>query len=228
MNRLSTRLYPSPSLVVSITALVVALGGAGYSATGGNFILGQANSASTQTALSASLNGRALQLTNTNAGGNAAALGLNVAAGHPPLSVNSAVKVANLNADKLDGLNSTQFPRTSVVSFNLAPGENSAPIALPANRPVFVMGVTTTLSEGSVGQATLLRVPSDFIAWTGLESYASGFSPSIAGGLDNVTGAHIVFLDYSHVVDIEVSGPDAIRIHNGSASQRAGNLTLIW
>ena len=56
-----TRRYPSPSLVVSITALVVALGGAGYSATGGNFILGQANKATTQTALSASLAGIALK-----------------------------------------------------------------------------------------------------------------------------------------------------------------------
>src|SRR4029079_7944250 len=103
-------------------ALIVSLGGVGYSATGGNFILGRSNSASTQTALSASLNGRALQLTNTNAGGNATALGLNVAAGHPPFAVNSPVRVANLNADKLDGLDSTQFPNRLVIPFNLAAG----------------------------------------------------------------------------------------------------------
>jgi hypothetical protein len=220
--------FPSPSLVVSMVAQVVALGSAGYSANGGNFILGQANSASTQTKLVAPFNGPAFRIDNLNTGASATGLKIVTNAARPPLVVNSAVKVANLNADKLDGLDSTQFPRTSVVSYNLAPGANSAPIALPANRPVFVMGVTTTLSEGSVGQATLLRVAGDFIAWTGLESYASGFPSSMAGGLDNVTGAHIVFLDYSHAVDIEVSGPDAIRIHNGSTAQRAGNVTLIW
>jgi hypothetical protein len=226
MNRLFTRLYPSPSFVVSITALVVALGSAGYSATGGNFILGQANSASTQTALSASLNGRALQLTNTNTGGSAAALGLNVAAGHPPLAVNSAVKVANLNADKLDGLDSTQFPRTSVVSFNLAPGADSAPIALPANRPVLVMGVTTTTGYQGVGQVTLLRAPGQFIEWTGLDS---PISSGIASGFSPAPGYHIVYIDFNHKVDIQVDSPDTLRVHNASPTYtHTGNLTLIW
>src|SRR4051812_1419311 len=41
--------YPSPSLVISLFALLVALGGAGIAATGGNFILGQSNSASSLT-----------------------------------------------------------------------------------------------------------------------------------------------------------------------------------
>src|SRR6185503_20229213 len=104
---------PSPSLCMSMLAVVLALGGAGYSATGGNFILGQTNTASTQTALTAALNGRALQITNNSAAANATALGLSVAAGPPQITVNSSVKVANLNADRLDGLDSTAFARSS-------------------------------------------------------------------------------------------------------------------
>ena len=42
---------PSPAIVISLLALFIALGGAGYSATGGNFILGRSNSASSQSAL---------------------------------------------------------------------------------------------------------------------------------------------------------------------------------
>ena len=76
---------PSPSMFVSITALVIALGGAGYSATGGNFILGQVNSADDRTILASPINDRALQVTNNDTGNGATALGLSVAAGRPPL-----------------------------------------------------------------------------------------------------------------------------------------------
>lgn len=43
----------SKSIIVSLTALVVALGGAGIAATGGNFILGRFNTATTPSSLSA-------------------------------------------------------------------------------------------------------------------------------------------------------------------------------
>ena len=42
---------PSPAFIVSIVALVIALGSAGYSANGGNFILGGTNTASRQSSL---------------------------------------------------------------------------------------------------------------------------------------------------------------------------------
>jgi hypothetical protein len=97
--------------VVSLIALFVALGGTTYAATGGNFILGKPNTASSQTSLTASPSfaGKALQLTNTNTGAGATALGLNVASGHAPFTVNSGTKVDKLNADKLDGIDSSGF-----------------------------------------------------------------------------------------------------------------------
>src|SRR5256885_6261996 len=52
--------------VVSLVALFVALGGTTYAATGGNFILGQANSASTPTSLSSGAS-QALKVTNSTA-----------------------------------------------------------------------------------------------------------------------------------------------------------------
>jgi hypothetical protein len=94
-----------------MVALVVALGGAGYSATGGNFILGQSNSASTQTKLVAPFAGPALRVDNLNTGASASGLKIVTDAARPPLVVNSAVKVANLNADLLDGLDATAFVR---------------------------------------------------------------------------------------------------------------------
>jgi hypothetical protein len=45
-------------------------------------------------------------------------LTLNVAANHPPLKVNRATKVANLNSDWIDGLDSTAFLRRGVPQSN--------------------------------------------------------------------------------------------------------------
>ena len=98
------------NVMVTILAFIV-LGGMSYAATGGNFILGQSNSASSTTSLTrtGANTAKGLQVTNTSTGAGASALGLNVASGHAPFTVNSGTKVANLNADKVDGLDSTGF-----------------------------------------------------------------------------------------------------------------------
>jgi hypothetical protein len=101
--------------VTSLIALFAALGGTTYAATGGNFILGNPNSASSTTSLSAPTAGKALQVTNTSTAAGATALGLNVASGHSPFTINSGTKVTNLNADKIDGIDSSGFlPSASV------------------------------------------------------------------------------------------------------------------
>jgi hypothetical protein len=104
---------PSPSMIVALVALFVALSGVGVAANGGNFILGHANNATLNTSLSAPVvGGKALQVTNNNTSNAAStALGLNVASGHAPFTVNSGVKVASLNADMVDGLDSSLLQR---------------------------------------------------------------------------------------------------------------------
>jgi hypothetical protein len=110
---------PSPATVIALVALFVALGGVGMAATGGNFILGQSNTATTPSSLSAPVaGGNALQLTNTDTSNAAStALGLNVASGHAPFTVNTGIKVAGLNSDKLDGFDSAYFlPKTGTAA----------------------------------------------------------------------------------------------------------------
>jgi hypothetical protein len=89
-------------MVVSLLALFIALGGTTYAATGRPFILGRSNSASTPSKLSSAAN-PTLALTNT--GGKPAAT-FSTKAGVAPFRVNRSTKVANLNADLLDGLDS--------------------------------------------------------------------------------------------------------------------------
>ena len=81
----------------AIFALVVGSGSA-VAATGGRFILGKANSATSTTTLTNS-RGPALSLTSK--------------AGTPPLVVNSRTRVGNLNADTVDGVDSSALARTT-------------------------------------------------------------------------------------------------------------------
>jgi hypothetical protein len=102
----------SPAALIALLALFVSLGGVGVAATGNNFILGQANSAESKTALTAGINDKALAITNSNTGSNAGALSLTVASGKPPIVVSAgAGKATGLNADKLDGVDSNSFVR---------------------------------------------------------------------------------------------------------------------
>jgi hypothetical protein len=85
---------PSPALAVSLVALVIAMSGTAYAATGGDFILGKSNTATSQTSLSNS-KGTALNLSSTST--------------TPPLTVSNSVQVPKLNASQLDGKSSSAF-----------------------------------------------------------------------------------------------------------------------
>jgi hypothetical protein len=115
------------------------------------------------------------------------------------------------------------------VHYNLAAGANSAPVTIPANRPVAVMGVQTNIGFRGVASATLLRIPNSFIEWTGLESPSTPTGGSaVTAGYNNVTGTHIVYIDYDHVVDIQVNDANSIRIHNGDIASRSGVVVITW
>jgi hypothetical protein len=102
--------------VAAVSALVGALVSVAASAVagtgiGGVFNLGAENTVAKTTILrsNGSFSGPQLRIKN-DAGG--AALDLHVNSGKPPLTVDSTTEVANLNADLLDGLNSTAFARS--------------------------------------------------------------------------------------------------------------------
>jgi hypothetical protein len=122
------------ALVGAVAAsATVALAGSGV---GGVFNLGQTNTVNQPSVLAGTTAGNQAVFYNAstapNASGGAAfgksatapalraqnlgsgpALGLSVAAGHAPFTVDSATKVTNLNADRLDGLDQSTFLRTN-------------------------------------------------------------------------------------------------------------------
>ncbi len=99
---------PSPSLVISFIALFVALGGTTYAATGGNFILGAANTAGKTTSLRSSVTTGAAFVARNSGGKPAAKFVANM--GAAPLSVgHNSTRIAHLNADLLDGKHAKSF-----------------------------------------------------------------------------------------------------------------------
>ena len=82
-----------------------ALAGSGV---GGVFNLGQANTVDAKTTLTGATVDAQLLVQNTGAG---TALNLMVGAGVTPFKVNSTTKVASLNADQLDGLDSSALQK---------------------------------------------------------------------------------------------------------------------
>jgi hypothetical protein len=89
-----------PGFVAGVVVTTLVAGGGAVAATGGKFILGKSNASTSTTTLTAK-RGPALSLK---------------ANGAPALRVDNARKVPNLNADRIDGLDSTQLARTSAKS----------------------------------------------------------------------------------------------------------------
>jgi len=116
-------------------------------------------------------------------------------------------------------------PNAVKITYNLAAGTSSAAITPATNISVSVMGSCT--NKGGVGQVTLQHIPSNGIYWVGLES-PTGFGSDITSGFTATPGAHIVYIEINHQVDIQVASIDTILIHNGAAAPRTGNVTLVW
>jgi hypothetical protein len=126
------------------------------------------------------------------------------------------------------GLHATQTittPNASKVAYNLAAGASSSPITPAESVPVLVMGVQNNLGYRGVGQVAMLHVPSSFLEWTGVESPAAA---AITSGFSGTAGTHILYIDYSHLVDLEVAGTDTFLIHNANTISMAGVVTLVW
>jgi hypothetical protein len=140
------------------------------------------------------------------------------------LSLAAFVAVVALNI----GMHATQTittPNASKVTYNLAAGASSAAVNPAENVPVLVMGVQNNLGYRGVGHVSMLHVPSSFLEWSGIESPASA---TITSGFSGTAGTHIVYLDYSHLVDIQVASTDTFIIHNANTIAMAGVVTLIW
>jgi len=106
LRALTTGKYILLAVVVALTLATASVAVAG-SGVGGVFNLGKTNTVNAITKLVGSVTGASLVVDNNSTGTGATALDLQVEPGKTPMKVNSATKVANLNADTVDGKDST-------------------------------------------------------------------------------------------------------------------------
>jgi len=93
-------------LALTVGVVSTALAGTGV---GSRFDLGKTNTVNAISKLVGSVAGPSLLIDNNSTNTAATALDLQVEAGKAPMKVNSQTKVANLNADTVDGVDSTGF-----------------------------------------------------------------------------------------------------------------------
>jgi hypothetical protein len=105
---LTTGKYTLLTVVAMLTLALTSTALAG-NGVGSVFNLGVTNTVNALTKLTGSVAGSSLVIDNNSTGTGATALNLQVKAGRAPMKVNSGTKVTNLNADKIDGKDSTAF-----------------------------------------------------------------------------------------------------------------------
>ena len=115
------------------------------------------------------------------------------------------------------------------VTYKLAPGANSANITPVANTPVMILADQTGTVCGcdNVGSSLMTVVNSTVdaeLVWNGFQSNGGG----LTSGFSPTAGSHIVFIDFGHEVDLEVSNATSFHVHNAGSSTYNGNVTLIW
>jgi hypothetical protein len=131
------------ALLAAVVSAFVASGAA--VATTQAFTLGATNTVdapSTVTAGPNGITGRLLQLSNQGTDATSTPLGLSAGAGRPPMIVNSSTRVDHLNADLLDGLDSSAFTQgggTFVTAHreNVANGAQGTLVTIPGITATF-------------------------------------------------------------------------------------------
>jgi len=137
------------TVIGAVTVLVLAASTVADAATGGRFILGKMNKASQASVLKRTTSGPALQLSTTPSGG-------------APMAVNGKGKVANLNADRVDGFDSSALKTTAYVftqSIGIAKFSFRTSIPVPAGKYLMTYSAYLDGADGGTEDCFLDQVP---------------------------------------------------------------------
>jgi len=191
---------------LTLTATTAALAGTGV---GGVFNLGDKNDVSATTTLTGRVAGSQLQVNNASAGSGATGIGIRVAAGKPPLIVNSSAEVTNLNAGKLDGQTASDFLSATGTAANSGELGGQPPSA-------FLPATGTAANSNELGGIT----SAGFIQGTG--QVASG----AATEADN--GSQDLMLDFTNWDLRGTCYATGGRTDLVTHTAFAGTLTVVW
>jgi len=163
------------TVIGAVTVLVLAGNTVALAATGHSLLLGKSNSADANTSITRTTSGSVLKLQSKSST-------------NSPLTVNGKGKVTNLNADQLDGLNSTAMENTTRLFTVNGAGTTSVTKVVPLPAGSYTVGYEAYMIDGETdgGQAgcyfwrTRSGQPTIYIAETRIVTKA-GIIPGVSG-----------------------------------------------
>jgi len=114
-------------------------------------------------------------------------------------------------------------PNSYTVNYVLAAGATSAAITAPTNQPVLIIGSNIGTTDFAVSNVTLVHIPALMMRWVGIEP-----TGVVVHNGSAALGTHIVWLDQSSKVSLEVLSADQFVINNASTTSQSGSVKLIW
>lgn len=121
-----------------------------------------------------------------------------------------------------------QGPSGTVISYNLAAGADSAPIAVAADKPIFIVANNTTSGDRGTGFISLEHPAGAFLEWSGLNSTsAAAATPTATGGFSSTAGTVMLTFDFGGNVTLRVADANHFVIHNGATSAQTGSVWIL-
>jgi multisubunit Na+/H+ antiporter MnhB subunit len=120
---------------------------------------------------------------------------------------------------------------SAVYTYTLNPGQTGENISPPADTPVWITADQTGTVCGcdDVGSSFMTLVNSSVdreLVWNGFESNKGG----LTAGFNPTLGTHIMYIDFSHLVDLEVNNGTSFHVTNSSSNGATanGSVTMDW
>jgi hypothetical protein len=131
--------------------------------------------------------------------------------------------VAALTAVVGNAASTITTPNSALINYTLTSGATSSPVTPATNQPVLVIGANIGTTDFAVSTVTLVHIPSKEIKWIGIEP-----TGALTHNGSAALGTHIIYLDNTSKVSLEVFSADQFVIHNASTGSESGSVKLIW
>jgi len=175
----------------AVTVLVLASNTVVIAATGQGFILGKGNSANNITALKRTTSGSVLKLESASST-------------NPPMTVTGKGKVANLNADTIDGYDSTALRDRTYVWTKAVTSQSSVSFLVPLPAGTWEVAYSVYMSggggEGSSGCFLRKSVPS-------FTYYGEDRSATVPGASPGHSGSAVITVDADDELALVCTSP---------------------
>jgi hypothetical protein len=118
---------------------------------------------------------------------------------------------------------------TATIYYNLAANASAGCYGLPpANSPVLVTGVNTTVGYRGVGFIHLLYATASPALWDWSGINTAGAASNPVASWTTATGVNMVDIGFSHSVSLQTCGVNGIAVKNNSGVAQAGSFQMLW